>query len=373
MACESLASSHVMNGGDGEYSYTRNSSLQRSGIENIKVLINQGIAEKLELQQIISSSSSSSTKTFVIADLGCSVGPNTFIAMQNIMEAVKLKWESSSSCINPKDEHAPLEFQVFFNDHVSNDFNQLFQSLPPNNRSFAAGVPGSFYTQLFPDASIHFVHSSYTLHWLSSVPRELVDKTSPAYNKGRVFCISAPNEVVEAYLGQFAKDMESFLNARAREIVCGGLMALYIPCRPEGSPDNCHSLSPTHLFGTILMDMAQMGLVSEAKIDSFNLPHYFPTSREMEALMRRNTCFTIENFELLVPSVERLSDSDIPVWVSHCRAGYEGLFRDHFGDDIIEQLFDMFSKKMEQTFKGFDRSNSKPVVECFILLKRNRA
>ncbi|KAH7565616.1 hypothetical protein JRO89_XS09G0234800 [Xanthoceras sorbifolium] len=336
MACESLASSHVMNGGDGEYSYTRNSSLQ--------VLINQGIAEKLELQQIISSSSSSSTKTFVIADLGCSVGPNTFIAMQNIMEAVKLKWESSSSCINPKDEHAPLEFQVFFNDHVSNDFNQLFQSLPPNNRSFAAGVPGSFYTQLFPEASIHFG-----------------------------FCISAPNEVVEAYLGQFAKDMESFLNARAREIVCGGLMALYIPCRPEGSPDNCHSLSPTHLFGTILMDMAQMGLVSEAKIDSFNLPHYFPTSREMEALMRRNTCFTIENFELLVPSVERLSDSDIPVWVSHCRAGYEGLFRDHFGDDIIEQLFDMFSKKMEQTFKGFDRSNSKPVVECFILLKRNRA
>ncbi|XP_069153311.1 S-adenosyl-L-methionine:benzoic acid/salicylic acid carboxyl methyltransferase 3-like isoform X2 [Solanum lycopersicum] len=31
------------------------------------------------------------------------------------------------------------------------------------------GVAGSFYTRLFPSNSLHFVHSSYSLHWLSQI------------------------------------------------------------------------------------------------------------------------------------------------------------------------------------------------------------
>ncbi|MBA0779036.1 hypothetical protein Gotri_003319, partial [Gossypium trilobum] len=36
---------------------------------------------------------------------------------------------------------------------------------------FIAGVASSFYQRLFPSNSIHFVHSSYCLHWLSKVDK----------------------------------------------------------------------------------------------------------------------------------------------------------------------------------------------------------
>jgi hypothetical protein len=269
-----------MKGGDGPYSYTRNSSfqvrtslffllflfllnaidttliydfiLQRQGVETAKALINEDIAEKLDINELISSSSSSS-KLFSIADLGCSVGPNTIIVVENIMDSVKLKYQS----FGPNNQGA-LEFQVFFNDLPSNDFNELFKSLPSSDRQyFAAGVPGRFQGRLFPKASLHFVHCSYALHWLSKIPKELVDKTSPAWNKGRICFTNASNYVREAYSTQFGKDMESFLNARAQELVCGGLMALIILCLPEVISGKCLALGLNDLLEACLNEMVE--------------------------------------------------------------------------------------------------------------------
>jgi len=268
-----------MKGGDGPYSYTRNSSfqvrtslffllflfllnaidttiydfiLQRQGVETAKALINEDIAEKLDINELISSSSSSS-KLFSIADLGCSVGPNTIIVVENIMDSVKLKYQS----FGPNNQGA-LEFQVFFNDLPSNDFNELFKSLPSSDRQyFAAGVPGLFQGRLFPKASLHFVHCSYALHWLSKIPKELVDKTSPAWNKGRICFTNASNYVREAYSTQFGKDMESFLNARAQELVCGGLMALTILCLPEVISGKCLALGLNDLLEACLNEMVE--------------------------------------------------------------------------------------------------------------------
>ena len=202
---------------------------QREGVENALVLINEGITEKLDLEQIISSSAS---KAFTVADLGCSVGPNSVIAVQNIIESVKLKYRSLDTN-NIQDD---LEFQVLFNELVSNDFNTLFKSLPPDRQYFAAGVPGRFQDRLFPKASLHFVHSSYALHWLPNTPKELMDKNSPAFNKGRIYYNNSAKEVGEVYSAQYAKHMESFLGARAEELVVGGLMAIVLLCLPDDIP-----------------------------------------------------------------------------------------------------------------------------------------
>ena len=189
-------------------------------------IISKGIAEKLELSNFPGS------KAFRVADLGCSVGPNTFLAVQNIVDSVEHKYKRQGL------GHLLPEFQVFFNDHVSNDFNQLFTSLPPKRRYYSTGVPGSFHDRLFPNSSMHFVHSSYTVQWLSKVPKELVDKTSPAWNKGRIHYSNSAKEVRKCYEAQFFKDMHRFLNARAQEILLGGLMALVLPACPNGTPHN---------------------------------------------------------------------------------------------------------------------------------------
>ena len=103
------------------------------------------------------------------------------------------------------------EFQVFFNDHTSNDFNTLFTSLPPERPYFATGVLGSFHGRLFPNSSLDFAHSSYALQILSKVPKELLNKNSAAWNKGRVHYASALDEVAQAYSTQFSKDITTFL------------------------------------------------------------------------------------------------------------------------------------------------------------------
>ncbi|WCJ33643.1 S-adenosyl-L-methionine-dependent methyltransferases superfamily protein [Euphorbia peplus] len=246
---------YPMTGGDGTYSYSKNSTFQREGVSNSKSLIDETIREKLEI--------TSNSNIFRITDLGCSVGPNAFLCVENIIEAVKLKYH----------DHEIPEFQVFFNDHTSNDFNILFQSLPPEKPYFVAGVSGSFHERLFPENSINIFHSSSSLHWLSHVPKGLLDINSPAWNKGRIFYAGAPEQVIGAYAARFAKDLEIFLNLRAKELVEGGIMILIMAA---GALSTAQTFT---ILESCLMDMAKEGTVSESVVDSFNLPMLYPHSK----------------------------------------------------------------------------------------------
>ncbi|KAM0980157.1 hypothetical protein ACFX2J_015745 [Malus domestica] len=127
-----FSETYPMKGGDGPNSYANNSTLQKGYVDAAKERLSKAVAEKLDVDVLLSSN------TFCIADLGCSVGPNTFIAVDNILEAVEFKFQSQGL-----NSQIP-EFQVFFNDHTLNDFNRLFKSLPQTKRYYAAGVPGSF-------------------------------------------------------------------------------------------------------------------------------------------------------------------------------------------------------------------------------------
>lgn len=108
-----------------------------------------------------------------IADLGCSSGPNTLTVISEIIDVIYSKC-SNLGCATP-------ELRICLNDLYSNDFNHVFGSLPAFynklkeekgtdfGQCFITGVPGSFYGRLFPRKSMHFVHSSSSLHWLSQV------------------------------------------------------------------------------------------------------------------------------------------------------------------------------------------------------------
>ncbi|KAF7808804.1 putative S-adenosylmethionine-dependent methyltransferase At5g37990 [Senna tora] len=334
---------------------------KRLVIEAAKNLIQEAIFNKFDPKSI----SSSPTSPICIADLGCSTGPNTFIAIQYITEAIQIQYQS---------HNLPTpEFQVFFNDQISNDFNTLFQKLPPNRDYFASGVPGSFHGRLFPRQSLHLVHSSASLHWMSKLPKEITDRNCGAWNKGRIHYVCAPREVVEAYERQYRRELEGFLKARGEEIVGNGLMALQIAAAHDviDEDEEMHPGKDIEMLGSCLIDMAKLGVVSEEKVDSFNVPMYFPKLKDVKEMLESNEDFTMEQMEALAKDDTSKSsfDLDVEMHVSHLRAAFEGLIEKHFGEAILDQLFDRYTEKVMQ-FPEMKNFHNRKLVGLFVLLKR---
>ncbi|KAH9305129.1 hypothetical protein KI387_009533, partial [Taxus chinensis] len=196
-----------------------------------------------------------SESSLTIADLGCSSGQNTVVIANVIVTCLMNKYKLASLNIP--------EFQVFFSDLSSNDFNTLFQLLPCSMEApsyYAAGVPGSFYKRLFPRNTLNIVHSSFSLHWLSQVPDGVQDPKSLAWNKGRVFIHRGSVEAANAYRLQFKSDFEDFLRARSEEMKSGGCM--FLVCLGRTFQDPTNQGGGGILFGTYF-ELAWNDLVEE--------------------------------------------------------------------------------------------------------------
>ncbi|MFS7984139.1 putative methyltransferase [Helianthus anomalus] len=209
-----LGNTLYMNIGDGELSYANNSLLQHSikGIANCDVF----------------------KDCITIADLGCSSGPNTLLVASNIIDIVHEVCKENNRKVP--------QFQVCLNDLFGNDFNIVFKLLPDFYAKikdkgesfgpcFVSAVPGSFYGRLFPDQSLHFVHSANCNHWLSQMPQGLENNGSNIY-----MAKTSPPNVFHAYGKQFNIDFTKFLQMRSEEVVCGGSMVLTFPSRSIVNP-----------------------------------------------------------------------------------------------------------------------------------------
>ncbi|CAN1236754.1 Salicylate carboxymethyltransferase [Linum grandiflorum] len=323
-----------MNGGHGETSYAANSKLQQKAITMTSQITEQAITRLM---------SSTNPNRLAIADLGCSSGPNTFFAMSKIVKSfVRISRNLG--------RQPPEEFQVFLNDLPGNDFNSIFASLPKLKKKltmffngvpgsfYGSAVPGSFYGRLFPVGSLHFVHSSYSLHWLSQVPDGLVGK-----NKGNIsYGSSSPRDVFDLYSGQFRKDFAEFLRCRALELVSGGKMVLTFPGRRNDDTTRCCYI--LELMSITLNQMASKGLIDTKRLESLNIPVYMPSPTEVEAEVEKQGSFTIDCLEdkemSWDPYEETLKDSGSNV--AKCvRAVLEPLLVRHFDlrTQIVDEVF----------------------------------
>ncbi|KAJ8760475.1 hypothetical protein K2173_015142 [Erythroxylum novogranatense] len=326
----------------------------------LRAIIEATIASRLDLSSVSS--------TFCLADLGNSSGPRTFNYVQNILEAFENKLRIRGLHQDP--DQMP-DLQVFFTYLPADDFNVQYLSLPPQRQYFSAVVPGSLHTRLFPKSSLHFIHSSYALQWLSQAPQAVVDQDSPAWNKGRVHYTNAPQEVCKAFATQFAKDMGAFLDARAKELTDGGLMLLLLPSIPD---ETYRSREPMGLMfdhlGSCLMDMAREGLVREYEVDTFNIPIYAATPKEMTEIIERNRYFSIERMDSTITTSPSYDRSSGHIFMTCLRAGMEDFISKHFGVTIIDELFDRFWEKIDNMIHTMQSKNCQG-SQLAVFLKRN--
>lgn len=102
-----------------------------------------------------------------------------------------------------------VEFEVALNDLFENDLNTIFKWLAPFYDKlkeekggkfvpcFISGVAGSFYGRLFRSKSLHFVHSSYCLHWTSRVR---IRTTQSFYLNWLIFCFVHSTGCIDKFL-----------------------------------------------------------------------------------------------------------------------------------------------------------------------------
>ncbi|KAG5628388.1 hypothetical protein H5410_000105 [Solanum commersonii] len=317
-----MTTSFPMNDGNSAYSYFNNSQRQKELIDASKDMVRDVIIAKLDVEVMLSSS-----HTFRIIELGCSIGPNTFHAMQHVVDVVKEKYHN----IN-------LEFQVFL-------------------VTMSKTISTPFFDHyLLIDPTMHLEFQD-----LFMIPKELLDEKSSTWNKGLIHYGTSNIDVVNAYIAQFEKDMEIFFNARAEEIVPGGMMVFI-------SPFSSYTRL-VEFFGSSLMDLVNEGKLDESLVDSFNLPMYFPSPQDMTKVVEKNGCFSIEKMELAYPKSKLVDEIDAKTFIINLRAVLEGLLINHFGSKIAEEVCARTLLKSEE-ISTWMKANGGKSCQLFVALKR---
>ncbi|GER57369.1 S-adenosyl-L-methionine-dependentmethyltransferases superfamily protein [Striga asiatica] len=348
-----------MNCGNGDSSYTNNSAFQKNGI-----LKSWHVLEETLKDMFSNHTAAFPDNRFRIADLGCSSGPNALFVISRIIGKIEELCK----------ENGP-ELEVFLNDLPGNDFNNIFRMLPEfyqnlNNhentyninvsnqmpKTFVYGLPGSFYGRLVPRNSLNFVHSSFSLQWLSQVPQGLENNRENIH-----LAMASPPDVFAAYYSQFKRDFTTFLDLRVAEMVVGARMVLTFAGRsvdPSTKDEHVH----LKLLSDTLIDMVQEGLVKEVDLHSFNFPVYPASKQEVETLVREHGSFNLDRLEgFFVPwdlsHVKHGNDYEAEVdkfersgrlTSIRVRAFSEPILASHFGKSIMDDLYARYAKKLAE-------------------------
>uniref|UniRef100_A0A0E0MEE2 SAM dependent carboxyl methyltransferase n=1 Tax=Oryza punctata TaxID=4537 RepID=A0A0E0MEE2_ORYPU len=367
---------HMMKG-DDEFSYAKNSRIQRRAILATRPIVKKAIRDMcLDLHP----------QSMVIADLGCSFGANTLLFVSEVITTI---CENRNNTI----KESAMEVQFFLNDLPGNDFNHIFQSLeqfeqltknhcacrglqPPPH--YVAALAGSFYTRLFPCNSVHFFHSSMSVMWLSQVPENL----NGSMNEGNVHIgATTPPIVAKLYQNQFEKDFSQFLQMRCREIVPRGRMVLTVVGRK--SQDVFHAGKTTTIFELLsqgLRTLVTEGRVEKEKLDSFNIPIYCPSVDELKQLVWQNELLDISDIQLFEMDGNPMDDLELVEGAATAqaigqsmsatlRAAMESLITSHFGDSILDELFAVFARNFTNYIESDVEKSGITVITLYLQAK----
>jgi hypothetical protein len=75
------------------------------------------------------------------------------------------------------------------------------------------------------------------------------------------------------------------------------------------------------------------GIISEEKVEAFNLPIYISPAKDLEALLQRNGFFSVEKIDRITSNMN-ITTLTAQFLTSQLRAITEELIKGHFGSEI---------------------------------------
>ncbi|CAK9135742.1 IpCS3 [Ilex paraguariensis] len=350
-----------MNGGDLESSYAQHGCFSQKVTSITKPILVNAIhslfSEYFHREKVLN-----------VADLGCAAGPNPFSVILTVKESLERKCKELNC--------QPAELQVYLNDLPGNDFNSLFKDLSGVGKDqksdvlrtcFVMGAPGSFYGRLFPRSCLHLVHSCYSVHWLSQVPKGLTSKEGLPLNKGKINISKTSPPVVEAaYLAQFKEDFTLLLKSRAEEMVQNGRMVLILNGRQASDPWGKESCYHWEVLAEAISEMVSQGLVDEEKLDSFNVPCYAPSQEEVQDIVDKVGSFAVEHIETFTLPFANDQESDTRVkgeqLAKNIRSFTESIISYEFGKEITEKVYHKLTQIVVKDMASRPPTNTTVVV-----------
>jgi hypothetical protein len=211
--------------------------------------------------------------TLACVDYGSSEGRNSIAAMQRIVAALRCR--------------TPRPIQTIHSDLSTNNFNALLVNLAPGGKSafnstevYSAAVGGSMYAQLLPPQSAAVVTTFNALGWLSHVPPAhpgFVVCHGPRHRRAEI-CVST--QASTAFAAQAANDVQHFYQARAAEMVPGGVLL----AATFGAGE--HRRCADGLYDALndaLLEVVAAGSLPRSAYEHILMPLYFRTLDELIA------------------------------------------------------------------------------------------
>jgi hypothetical protein len=262
---------------EGKGSYNKHARLPAGGAALAMPLLEKAV-QSLELEP--------GEQSIVIADYGSSQGKNSMASMQVAIRGLRNRIGPSRA------------ISIFHIDQPSNDFAALFAVLnadpdryvldEPN--VFPAAIGRSFYENVLPPNSVHLAWSSYAAVWLSRIP---------ALIPGHFFYLFSTGSVRAEFERQSAKDWESFLSLRAKELRPGGRLVVVLPALADNG-----SAGFEHIFqqaNAVLAEMAAAGEITADERSRMIVGAYPRRKRDLLAPFAANGKFqqlTVESCEM---------------------------------------------------------------------------
>jgi SAM dependent carboxyl methyltransferase len=315
----------VTTGMVGHGEYNRHSATQMATMEYVALWLDEAVADMALAE---------TPATLGLADFGCSEGRNSIAVMGRLVTALRAR--------------TSRPIQTIHSDLPTNDYCELMTGLRPNGRSvyeaedvYSAAVGGSMFDRLLPPRSLHLATTFNAIGFLSRHP---VDRL-PGYilangpsRRGGVGTVSDDDRRV--FARQARADVESFLTARAAELVPGGKLLIQV----FGAGETLRTCDGIYdVLNDALLEVLDAGLIDRDGYELFYQPVYFRTLDELTVPMTDDAspCSKLfrldraETYEVPVPFVEDFRRSGD---IERYAAAYTGFHR-VFTEPVLRLAF----------------------------------
>jgi gibberellin A4 carboxyl methyltransferase len=312
----------VTTGMVGRGFYNRNSAPQMSSIDHVMPWLEDAIG---------SISFDDGVGALGLADFGCSEGGNSIAVMRRLIPLMRGRTNR--------------HIQTIHCDLPTNDFASLFVGLRPNGRSvFGDGVSscvvgGSMYDSLLPPNCLHIATCFNAIGFLSRRPIDRLPGYILPNGPSRIRALGTVSEAERTvFAEQASRDVESFLRARAIELVPGGKLLLQV----FGAGDVRRCCDGIYdVLNDAVLEVLDDGMIDRAAYDAYYQPVFFRTLDELtDPVELYSLPFRIDQqatYETSVPFNEDFARSgNVEVYACEYtnfhRAFTEGVLRISFAD-----------------------------------------